>query len=904
MKKLMTVIGAAVAAFGLYADDLFVPAATSAEEGEMYEVDQSVFDADSSFWYMDETADDAAVVKAYEGEGPAHTELYKKSKYPETDQLQYIALDADAPVYRTFAAVDLTPAQVAIADAGAERGGIIVDQLVKFSAYDENPTDLGDAKIAVWVKAVDADDTQDGSTNLMITCGNLDIMLTPDTDEPAKTITAGSIDDLDKFYRLTITAIEAGTANSKVIPGFKVALDGVDIALAEGLFPADPSLGGGVYSAEGADLIKANKLFPSLIAYNGEATLNPNTLQGVAYKGTGAIDDITVAAKGLYNIEVVIVPPTGAEFGTLVNAEPVAGKDNTYSVTPGATVSGTLVANGPYVVKKTDFEFENVSKDTEFTFDDDAVVEAVAQIGDVYYAPLADAFAAATTGDKIEMVAATAAITNAIKIQGKTLTLTGESVITANGRAFDLYAGANLTIDEDITLNGTGATTPIFLWPYVSKVSANPDSAEYAKATLTVDGTVTYSGTGKMAAITSNGYDRDGGVDVIINGTVTNTKDAALYLPGKGTLTVNDGANIEGTFAGVQMKSVAMTVNGGTIKATGEDLTPTDLYSNGANASGCAIQMEGNTAYAGGISLVVKGGVIESTNAKAIYAYGAQEKFSTISIEGGIIKGNTGVFLLDEGMDKAIVPGTSKAQFNQDVSDFCEEGFETVKLDGADYYTVQAIQPEPETFTVTFSTNTVTVAEKTLTDVESGTVLEAKDVPDDFGEGTWDVQPLGAIITCDTNFNFTVKAEENWDVDPADEDKPASQVWTKVPQNLADVPAGRLSTWAKANNVPFGGDFTETMEEAYLLNCAPDKVAETKTQINIASIEFVDNEWVIKTVSGDQDGDEFGNGELELVDVTKDVTGAEGSDAAKLWKMKLVPITANEPVQDNGKQFH
>lgn len=72
--------------------------------------------------------------------------------------------------------------------------------------------------------------------------------------------------------------------------------------------------------------------------------------------------------------------------------------------------------------------------------------------------------------------------------------------------------------------------------------------------------------------------------------------------------------------------------------------------------------------------------------------------------------------------------------------------------------TDKAIQPPTPTYTVTFSTNTVAVAEKTLTDVESGTKLAANQIPD-FGEGTWDVQPLGAIITSNTNFNFTVKVE-------------------------------------------------------------------------------------------------------------------------------------------------
>ena len=325
----------------------------------------------------------------------------------------------------------------------------------------------------------------------------------------------------------------------------------------------------------------------------------------------------------------------------------------------------------------------------------------VAAIGTVPYQTLAAAFEAAANGDTVEMLADVSLAANEkIVIMNKAVTLAGAFTVTAAGRAFNVQQGGTLTISKETTVIGTGKPATIFLWPYDfdSRALTDADAAHYGKAKLVVNGTVKYTTTGNEGAIASNGNDsiaESEGVDVIINGTVINECDSALYLPGKGTCTVNDGAYIEGTYAGIQMKAVTLTVNGGTIKATGEDQTPTALWANGAKPSGCAIQMEGNTAYAGGINLTVNGGTIESVNAKAIYAYGAQEKFGTISIVGGIIKGNTGVFLLDQGMNKAIVPGSSKAQFNKDVTDFCEEGYETVKLESAEFYTVRAKQTDP-----------------------------------------------------------------------------------------------------------------------------------------------------------------------------------------------------------------
>ena len=393
---------------------------------------------------------------------------------------------------------------------------------------------------------------------------------------------------------------------------------------------------------------------------------------------------------------------TGVKSVAIVN--PQGNTESQVTVTLGkATYNGALEFSADAIATVTKTEAAQIAAPAGYEWDANGVlcaIEYVAQIGDVKYETLQSAFAAAKDGETVEMLANVSLAANEkVVIMDKAVTLAGAFTVTAAGRAFNVQKGGTLTISSETTVIGTGTPATIFLWPYDfdSRALTSDDAAHYGKAKLVVNGTVMYTTAGNEGAISSNGNDsiaESKGVEVIINGTVINECDSALYLPGKGTCTVNDGAYIEGTYAGIQMKAVTLTVNGGTIKATGEDQTPTALWSNGAKPSGCAIQMEGNTAYAGGINLTVNGGTIESVNAKAIYAYGAKEKFGTISIAGGTIKGNTGVFLLDKGMNKAIVPGTSKAQFNQDVTDFCEEGYETVKLESAQYYTVRAKQTD------------------------------------------------------------------------------------------------------------------------------------------------------------------------------------------------------------------
>ena len=180
MKKLITMIGAAAAAFGLYAETVDLePTATSAEATEMgYEGDvgTSVLEADESYWYMAESAADAAVVKAYgEETAPNHTALYAASSDAVESQNRYIGLDSEAPVYRTFAPINDLSTMGEVAIETTERGGIIADQLVKFSAFEDDPADLGDAKIAVWVKTVQEENGKDEAINhLMISTAALD----------------------------------------------------------------------------------------------------------------------------------------------------------------------------------------------------------------------------------------------------------------------------------------------------------------------------------------------------------------------------------------------------------------------------------------------------------------------------------------------------------------------------------------------------------------------------------------------------------------------------------------------------------------------------------------------------------------------------------------------------------
>ena len=325
MKKLITMIGAAAAAFGLYAETVDLEESTI----DFSEATPGVFefgedeDAGVTLWHLSGDA-----------EGTIETEETRGN---------YLKLDAEAPVYRTFAPItgnaDIPMDEVAIEveDEESARGGIIVDQLVKFSAFEDDPAELGDAKIAVWVKTVQEEDGDTPAVNhLMISTAALD----SDVFSPTLTnIDTEVVVDVANWHQLKITAIQAATVSDGVsalpVPGFVVELDGKVIAKADGLFPAVE----GIYTAQGAARIAASELFPSMIAYS-EAYAG--TLQGVAFKGTGAIDDITVTAADPYTPPTTGVAAIG-ETGYLTIEAAIEAVENGQTIKLLADLTATVI---------------------------------------------------------------------------------------------------------------------------------------------------------------------------------------------------------------------------------------------------------------------------------------------------------------------------------------------------------------------------------------------------------------------------------------------------------------------------------------------------------------------------------------------------------------------------------
>ncbi|MBQ6585854.1 MAG: InlB B-repeat-containing protein, partial [Coriobacteriales bacterium] len=310
----------------------------------------------------------------------------------------------------------------------------------------------------------------------------------------------------------------------------------------------------------------------------------------------------------------------------------------------------------------------------------------VAQIGDQQYTSLADAVAAANSGDTIKLLDDIAVdsyveITKTLTIDlaGKTLSRNGNALLNPMG------SGVTLTVKDS---SGGGKVTskyPVYVESGASFVlesgtllsGVDGGSAIYASGSGTVtinDGTLTTTGTGSFTvavfetctlvvnggtiqatgpdsvAISDNGNAGNAVTMTINDGTITSQSDIAIYKPGAGTLTLNGGTITGGT--GVYVKSGMLVVpNNSTVSVTGTGAKVDFNHNgNGALSTGEAVVIE-NCNYPGGAPEAnIQGGTFSSQNNVAIAsvawndpASDANEAPITGFVSGGKLTGASSV---------------------------------------------------------------------------------------------------------------------------------------------------------------------------------------------------------------------------------------------------------------------
>ena len=243
------------------------------------------------FYEADNSSEDASVVKAYGVDDNLPTFSYLQQcgvpDFFKNDQAndRYLDLSTEGgtlwrSVYDTahgdafLETLDLTTA-----------GNLYIDTMVQFTPTEDGDTpQLGtDDKMAIWLNV----DETSGDTNLCIRAAYIG-----DSDPEVKTFTVPVLQKevlAGTWYRLTVQIIPDVMAGTDVpLPGFKVFLDGVALATDQKCMSADRI--GAVRGADSAlaDDIDASKVFVSLTGYAS------TTIQGVGFKGSGKLDDLSI----------------------------------------------------------------------------------------------------------------------------------------------------------------------------------------------------------------------------------------------------------------------------------------------------------------------------------------------------------------------------------------------------------------------------------------------------------------------------------------------------------------------------------------------------------------------------------------------------------------------------------
>jgi len=358
---------------------------------------------------------------------------------------------------------------------------------------------------------------------------------------------------------------------------------------------------------------------------------------GVAGMSYGTIQNCQVTATGMISAnDTRILDDESKRDGDDVGG--LVGYINSKATVTSSTVnSSDLTVKGLRQVGKLVGMIDKGSVDTAST-SNAKVVTPVASIEGatekVFYFTLAEAFAAAQSGDTIKLLAdvnltatqeisksmtidlndhnITANGARALWVKSGDVTITGSGIVSATGnveasssviRVGDNAANTNtakLTIGAGVTVSSDkcyGVT--------VFGLNDKDNDKTTSDIELVLNGKVNVTGT--ASAVSGNGTSTLSATTITINGEVTAANDYAIYHPGKGTLTVN--GKVEGK-GGIEAKGGSVTINTGAIVTATATAQDHSAYNNGASTSGYAIAAVSNPNYAGEPVVTITGGTI------------------------------------------------------------------------------------------------------------------------------------------------------------------------------------------------------------------------------------------------------------------------------------------------------
>ena len=468
MKKLMVMMGAVATALGLFAEAGTVAPysfeADASDPGVSLENDTFTPGSDQGWTW----AGDPLSLGAYAGDAyvyPSEGPMARRND-SWTTQNKFLKLETGKEVLGL-----------------GLKENVFVDQLVKFTGFEEYPTEFAaGTKIAVWMSAIETDDTVEptipGETNLYVSVG---------TGSGTTKVKADVTVQPEKWYRLTIKSLGnvIGDGSATAV-GFIIYLDGEPLKFVDNYYAAPGSL-----SPAAADYYTSKTLFMSM-------DKTSDKVASVGYQGIGGIDDLVIDRvgpdfAGEVEININSLALNGAK---VIKIGDVTITDQTsLKVRPG-DILVSYAANGPYIVKNGEGVKWTVAADGALVMDTAAkiqIIEAAAKITrggvDTYYAAdeLDATIAQVQDGDIIDFL--------------KDCTALEEKYVFAKGTRVTVTAKGNWDVEvpADKSITDLLGTLP------EKNITITFETPESENSSFFLAGNI-YGNGDSLTKITANGY--------------------------------------------------------------------------------------------------------------------------------------------------------------------------------------------------------------------------------------------------------------------------------------------------------------------------------------------------------------------------------------------------------------
>ena len=669
------------------------------------------------------------------------------------------------------------PLSANFVDGGAATNindGLFFDSLVKFTVCDTAPeTDSYDnAKIVMWLQEDEVGENQT-ETNLWVRAGYLSADGTTITRVCTNYKTGFGINGTfaDKWHRVTIKAIADITedGDNVEVPGFAIYIDAnqnqptpsvtCGAAKWDGTF-------GFTLTEDAAFLNLSGAVFPSMV----QSGANKQTLEAVAFDGTGSISDLVFTDQAPAFADDFVEPKASITIGNLTTqyntledaitaVNDVGSGDVTLALMKDMTLSDTLAfaSDANVIFDFAGFVLTNNGNTPAISNNGNLVITNSTGNGGVVCTSTG---AAVVSGDAAGQTDIMAGFFNGSIVEDglDVLLVYGGSFKTntaalAPGKVYRLNALTGLydvdnfvpvaqieggaqyeTLKDAVDAATAGQTVTVLADCTVDEsisftknitVSNDYTIAANVNYALCIGATVTFEGSGTIErAVGITGSPLCVGANEATRGTITVGTAGTLIFNG-GTVSGGSGGNL------IKLENGTVTMNGG-------------LLTGGQRGIKADADKGSYTS-----AIVINGGTITNNSECAVNASAESASgTATITINGGVIAGAI-TYGKTTGTHSITIPGSSTAKFDRDQTTYCATDYKTVLSDG--WYVVTA----KEYYTAVSLNKATTSIETNLTETLIATFTPASAADDTY---TW-ASSAPAVATVDQNGVVTAIAE-------------------------------------------------------------------------------------------------------------------------------------------------